>query len=49
MCNCIYDPAAGEPPEIKPGTAFKDLPDDWVCPSCGICGKSMFKKIKLNY
>jgi len=26
MCNCIYDPAAGEPPEIKPGTAFKDLP-----------------------
>jgi rubredoxin len=20
---------------IKPGTAFEDLPDDWICPLCG--------------
>lgn len=27
---------------IKPGTAFEDLPDDWVCPVCGE-GKDMFE------
>lgn len=27
---------------IKPGTAFEDLPNDWVCPVCGE-GKDMFE------
>lgn len=32
----IYDPAAGDPDSgIPPGTAFRDLPDDWYCPVCG--------------
>lgn len=32
-CGHIYDPAVGDPDSgIKPGTAFEDLPDDWVCP-----------------
>ncbi|MBN1953159.1 MAG: flavin reductase [Bacteroidales bacterium] len=35
-CGYIYDPAKGDPDSgIKPGTAFEDLPDDWVCPLCG--------------
>ena len=35
-CDYIYDPALGDPEaEIPPGTAFDDLPDDWVCPDCG--------------
>jgi rubredoxin len=35
-CGYIYDPAAGDPASnIKPGTAFEDLPDTWVCPLCG--------------
>ena len=21
---------------IEPGTAFEDLPEDWVCPLCGV-------------
>ena len=21
--------------DVKPGTAFKDLPEGWVCPHCG--------------
>ena len=37
ICGYIYDPAAGDPGEsIEPGTAFADLPDDWVCPECGV-------------
>jgi rubredoxin len=34
-CGYIYDSAAGDPySDIPPGTAFKDLPEDWVCPLC---------------
>ncbi len=36
VCGYIYDPAVGDPEHgIAPGTAFEDLPDDWVCPDCG--------------
>jgi rubredoxin len=35
-CGFVYDPAEGDSFKgIGPGTKFKDLPDDWVCPSCG--------------
>ncbi len=35
-CGYIYDPAVGDPDEdVEPGTAFEDLPEDWVCPVCG--------------
>jgi rubredoxin len=43
-CGYIYDPEVGDAPRIKPGTAFEDLPDDWVCPVCGV-GKDMFEKM----
>ena len=37
VCGWIYDPALGDPPHgIKPGTPFEDVPDDWVCPECGV-------------
>ncbi|HVV87090.1 MAG TPA: rubredoxin [Kofleriaceae bacterium] len=36
ICEHVYDPAEGDPmAQIPPGTAFEDLPDDWVCPDCG--------------
>jgi rubredoxin len=36
MCGYIYDPAVGDPAYGVPaGTAFADIPDDWVCPECG--------------
>lgn len=36
VCGYVYDPADGDPDSgIEPGTAFEDLPDDWVCPVCG--------------
>ena len=35
-CGYVYDPAEGDPDNgIAPGTAFEDLPEDWVCPVCG--------------
>ncbi|MGW5063406.1 rubredoxin [Streptomyces sp. NPDC004096] len=35
-CGDIYDPAEGDPAAgIAPGTAFEDLPDDYICPICG--------------
>ena len=36
VCGWIYDPAVGDPASnIPAGTAFADLPDDYVCPECG--------------
>ena len=36
VCGYIYDPEQGAPDGgIEPGTAFEDIPDDWVCPVCG--------------
>lgn len=44
ICGYTYDPEAGDPEHgIAPGTAFGDLPDDWVCPVCG-AGKNQFDK-----
>ncbi len=41
-CGYIYDPEEGDPDGgIAPGTAFEDIPDDWVCPICGL-GKDAF-------
>lgn len=35
VCGYIYDPEKGDPDNgINPGTEFKDLPEDWVCPVC---------------
>ena len=35
-CGHEYDPMQGDPEnEVKPGTAFKDLPEGWTCPHCG--------------
>ncbi|MDK1030864.1 MAG: rubredoxin [Planctomycetia bacterium] len=36
ICGYIYDPAEGDPENgVAPGTAFSDVPADWVCPECG--------------
>jgi flavin reductase (DIM6/NTAB) family NADH-FMN oxidoreductase RutF len=44
VCGYVYDPAEGDPDSgIAAGTAFKDIPDDWVCPICG-AGKADFEK-----
>lgn len=41
-CGYVYDPAVGDPDSgIAPGTAWEDVPEDWVCPICGL-SKDMF-------
>lgn len=46
ICGHIYDEAAGNPENgIPPGTKWKDLPANWVCPVCG-APKSAFVLIE---
>ena len=43
VCGFVYDEAAGLPDQgIAAGTKWEDLPDDFVCPMCGV-GKDMFE------
>lgn len=45
VCGYVYDPAVGDPANgIEPGTAFEDLPDNYLCPECG-ADKSNFSLV----
>ena len=36
LCDYTYEPEEGDPEQgVNPGTAFEDLPDNWICPVCG--------------
>jgi len=36
-CGHIYNEKDGDPDSgIAPGTRFEDIPDDWLCPLCGV-------------
>ena len=41
VCGYISAPEVGDPDN---GTAFEDLPDDWVCPLCQE-GKEVFEAL----
>ncbi len=42
VCGWVYDPAVGAPASgVAPGTAFENVPDDFVCPECG-AGRDSF-------
>ena len=44
VCGYIYDEAAGDPDHgVAPGTAWADVPEDYVCPLCGV-GKDLFEQ-----
>ncbi len=45
ICDYVYDPELGDPDNgVEPGTAWEDLPDDWVCPDCG-ADKDVFEPV----
>ena len=45
VCGYIYDPELGDPDGgIEVGTTFDALPEDWVCPECGVT-KSEFSSL----
>ena len=42
VCGYLYDPTQGDADNgIAAGTDFQNLPEDWVCPLCGV-GKEEF-------
>ena len=44
VCGWVYNEEMGDPDNgIEPGTKFADLPEDFVCPLCGV-GKDNFSK-----
>jgi len=46
VCGYVYDPVEGDPDGgIAPGTSFEDIPDDWVCPVCGV-SKEDFESVE---
>ena len=52
VCGYVYDPEKGDPDNgIAPGTAWEDVPEDWVCPLCAV-GKDLFEaqqNLSRNY
>ena len=45
-CGFIYDEELGLPFEgLAPGTRFDDIPDDWICPDCGM-SKGQFELLE---
>ena len=44
ICGYIYDEATGDPDNgIAAGTKWEAMPDDFVCPLCGV-GKDSFSE-----
>jgi rubredoxin len=44
ICGYVYSEADGDPDNgVAPGTKWDDVPDSWVCPTCG-ADKSAFEK-----
>ena len=45
-CGYVYDPTIGDPENgVAPGTAWEDVPEDWVCLTCGL-DKSAFTPVE---
>jgi rubredoxin-NAD+ reductase len=46
VCGLVYDEKAGWPDDgIAPGTKWEDVPEDWLCPDCGV-GKEDFELLE---
>lgn len=44
VCSYVYDEELGDPDSgIEPGTKWEDVPEDYLCPLCGV-GKEYFEK-----
>jgi rubredoxin len=43
VCGYVYDPTEGDPDnDVEAGTSFAKVPEEWVCPLCGV-GKDLFE------
>ena len=49
VCGYIYDEATGDPDNgIEAGTKWEDVPEDFLCPLCGV-GKDQFSEDELYF
>ncbi len=47
VCGWIYDEEAGWPEDgIEPGTKWDDIPENWLCPECGVT-KTDFEMVEV--
>lgn len=47
ICGYVYDPEVGDPDNgVAPGTPWEEVPEDWVCPLCGVVRISSARKNK---
>lgn len=45
VCGYVYEPETGDAgSDVAAGTAWGDVPEDWLCPACGV-GKELFEKV----
>ncbi|GMG88407.1 FAD-dependent oxidoreductase [Biformimicrobium ophioploci] len=48
VCGWVYDESKGWPEDgIEAGTRWEDVPEDWLCPECGV-GKDDFEMILVE-
>jgi rubredoxin---NAD+ reductase len=48
VCGLVYDEKEGWPDDgIAPGTKWEDVPEDWLCPDCGV-GKEDFELLEQS-
>ena len=44
VCGYVYEEKEGDPDNgVAPGTSWENVPEDWLCPLCGV-GKEDFSK-----
>ena len=49
VCGLIYDEELGWPYDgIEPGSALEDVPEDRLCPECGV-GKEDFDTVSYTH
>ncbi len=48
ICGWLYAEDRGLPEEdIRPGTHWDDVPEDFVCPECG-AGEDWFQQLRIG-
>ena len=47
LCGFVYNEAEGFPDHgIPPGTRWRDVPEDWICPDCSAT-KADFEMVEV--
>lgn len=48
-CGLLYKEEEGDPDSgLAPGTRFEDIPDDWMCPLCGVTKADFVLQVAIS-